>query len=357
MRKAVNALKVGVAYLGKSRRVTGHPIMLKIDLSPVCQLRCPVCFHADPEPESNLLAKQHFDASQRMSLEDFQTIIDQAEGKVQAVYMYYLGEPFINKDACKMARYARDAGMNVLVSSNMSLKFSDEKIAEIARSGITHLEVGMEGSTQETYAAYRIGGKIDLVLSNIKRLAAYKKEHKLGYPKIEVQFLKMQHNEGEAAKVRDLFEKGEVQMFTVEDGDTGNWAELALENTDVEGPTPKKMIPTCMWPYSGIVIKYNGDVIPCCIYNGGHQYQETESEDSRILGNVFKEGLMGVWNNSSYQDVRSYVGNPQLIKDRPEFERSFCHGCPQVTKGVLRSGLLASDNAFDFKTNRPTQPG
>lgn len=354
LRKGVNALRVGLAFVRKAKRVSAHPIMLKIDLSPVCQLKCPVCFHADPVPESNLLAKQRFSTSQMMSLEQFQTIIDQAEGKVQALYMYYLGEPFLNKDACKMARYARDAGINVLVSSNMSIKFSDEKIAEIADSGITHLEVGIEGATQEDYAAYRIGGRLDLVLDNIKRLAAYKKQHGLRYPKIEVQFLEMKHNVGGAIKVKNLFEKGEVQMFTVEEGDTGNWAELALENTIIEGPVPTKLIPTCMWPYSGIVIKYNGDVIPCCIYNGGNQYQETETEDSRVLGNVFKDGLLGVWNNSNYQEVRAYVGNPQLIKDRPDYEKSFCHGCPQVSNGSLRTDVLSPDSQFDFKTNRPT---
>lgn len=56
------------------------------------------------------------------------------------------------------------------VSTNFSLKISDETIEKIADCGLEHSIVALDGSTQESYSWYRRGGDFNLVVSNIIHL-------------------------------------------------------------------------------------------------------------------------------------------------------------------------------------------
>lgn len=349
--KAVNLSKTFWGYITHKEKANWYPPILKIDLSPLCNLHCPVCVHATPKENSNILASQAFDSSQRMSVEHYQKIIDEVKGKSQAVYLYLMGEPFMHPQLLDMASYARDAELNVMVSSHFSFKFPDEKIAEIARSGITHLEVSMDGSTQEIYEQTRIGGHLDWILNNLERLVAYKKQHGLVYPKIEIQFLAFDHNRHQIEMVRQKAKALGVDMFTVEDGDVGSWAEMAADNFNISGHQPDKMIPSCHWPYASMVIKYNGDAVPCCLFNMGKEFSKDTSQ-SMALGNVYKDGVSGVWNNAAYQKVRRYVSKPSLINSEKEFEKNFCYGCPQLSRGTFKDVIVSDGTRFDIRINQ-----
>lgn len=349
--KAINLTKAFWGYLTRNQYANWYPPILKIDLSPLCNLHCPVCVHATPKENSNILATQSFDSSQRMSITDYKKIIDEVKDKSQAVYLYLMGEPFMHPQLLEMSRYARDAGLNVMVSSHFSFRFPDEKITEIANSGITHLEVSIDGSTQDVYEQTRIGGHLEWILDNLQRLAEYKKHHKLQYPKIEIQFLAFEHNQHQIEAVRKIAADLNVDMFTVEDGDVGSWAEMAADNFNIIGPQPDKIIPSCHWPYASMVIKYNGDAVPCCLFNMGKEFSKDNSQ-SMALGNVFKNGISGVWNNDAYQSVRRYVSKPSLINNEKELQNSFCYGCPQLSRGTFKDVIVSDGTRFDIKINQ-----
>src|SRR5690606_15928595 len=214
LKKAQNFLGVCFAYLNRQEKIDYYPPVIKIDLSPLCNLHCPVCVHASPKENSNFLAKQHFDASHMMSVESFKKIIDEVKGKTQAVYLYLMGEPFMHPHICEMSQYANKAGLNVLVSSHFSFRFPDKKIAEIANSGITHLEISIDGATQDIYEMTRIGGNLDFVIDNLKRLVLYKKKYGLKYPKIELQCLTFDHNRHQVEDLRRIVMESGIDMFT-----------------------------------------------------------------------------------------------------------------------------------------------
>src|SRR5205085_1410671 len=151
--------------------VAAWPTVLKIDISPVCNLRCTVCVHAAPNGDTDL-ERQEFHGRQRMSVADFRRIIAEVAGRTSAVSLYYLGDPLVHPDLDEMCGIARDAGMNVHISTNFSFKLTDERLARMARSGLTHLTVCVDGLRQESYERTRVGGRIDLVLSNLRRICA-----------------------------------------------------------------------------------------------------------------------------------------------------------------------------------------
>src|SRR5437899_10698072 len=99
-----------------------------------------------------------------MSLTDYRRIIDEVGGHSLAVSLYYLGDPYAHPQADEFCRVAFDAGLNVHVSSNLSYRWSDRRIAEVARSGVTHLTACVDGATQDVYERNRVGGRLPWVL-------------------------------------------------------------------------------------------------------------------------------------------------------------------------------------------------
>jgi len=350
-KKALNLSKSVFTYARKKDHGNYYPPMVKIDLSPLCNLHCPICVHATPKENSNLLAQQSFDSSHMMSVEDFKKIIDEIKGKTLSVYLYLMGEPFMHPHLFEMTRYASDAGLNVLVSSHLSFKFPDKKIADIIHSGITQLEVSIDGASQEIYEQTRIGGNLEQVLNNLERIARYKIEHNLKYPKLEVQCLTYDHNRHEVPLLKQRIDALNIDMFTVEPGDRGSWAEMAAENFNITSNKKEKAIPACHWPYASMTIKYNGDALPCCLFNMGKEFSKDPSQ-SKALGNVFRDGVSNVWNNDNYKNIRRYVSNPELVENEEELKNSFCYGCPQMNTGTIKDVIVSDGEVYDIRINQ-----
>jgi MoaA/NifB/PqqE/SkfB family radical SAM enzyme len=323
--KVLNYLSLGATYLLKREIVPAWPAVLKVDISPACNLSCPVCVHADPGDDP-LLRGQSF-KGKRMPMDRYRQLVDEARGKVAAFSLYYLGDPFAHPEVDAMCRVAHEAGINVHLSTNFSFRFSDDRIARIARSGVTHLTVAVDGFSQETYGRTRVGGDLALVLSNLERLCAYKKQHGLRFPRVEVQYIKFNHNLHELPQALAHFERLGLDNVETLWGMVSNYAELEPSRQTTTGPLPETPLPRCYWPFAFMTIKYDGDVIPCC--NFRHATQYVPGEDSRALGNVFESGLRAVWDSAAYRETRRMCGNPAAGED-PALAARFCHGCPQL---------------------------
>ena len=95
---------------------------------------------------------------------------------------------------------------------------------------------------------------------------------------------------------------------------------------EVIGPRPEKNLPHCYWPYFSTMIKYNGDVIPCCTHRQGMQY--APGADSRVFGNVFDKDFAEIWNSPEYQQARRIVSDPTRSDSEPALKNHFCDSCP-----------------------------
>lgn len=163
VKKSLSIFHACIASTFKMRRLLSYPPTLKIDISPLCNLHCTACIHARPhdnETFAETLRKQIFSSEQRMLLDHFRNIIDEVKGKICWIGLYYLGDPFMHPDVIEMCHTAFNSGINVHISSNFSFSFSDSKIENIVRSGLTHLTICVDGLSQEAYEKTRRGGKL-----------------------------------------------------------------------------------------------------------------------------------------------------------------------------------------------------
>jgi len=97
LRKLWNLARASLEFAGSRERLAARPAFVKIDISPLCNLRCTVCVHADPNG-SELLEKQVFAPGHRMSVEQFSHIIDQIKDDATAVSLYTWGDPLTHPE-------------------------------------------------------------------------------------------------------------------------------------------------------------------------------------------------------------------------------------------------------------------
>lgn len=325
--KLSNILRASAHFVLRNERVNSMPIFLRIDVSPLCNLRCTVCIHAHADGNP-ALRKQQFDGSQQMELAQYRRLIDEVSESACGVSLYYLGDPLVHPEVDEMCGIARRARLNVHYSTNFSFVLSDQRIRDIVSCGLTHLTVCVDGLSQNKYERTRVGGRIDLVLSNLRRVCACRESLRGKVPLIEVQYIKYQHNLDELDAARRLFSELGVDQVHELWGGLHNYTDRDPGNYTVVGPKKKSWVPHCHWPHFFMQIKYNGDVIPCCCFRLGQQYSNTDAP--RCVGNVFETSVREVWNSAQYRDVRRIISRPGLTSSTPSLKKNFCYACPRL---------------------------
>jgi MoaA/NifB/PqqE/SkfB family radical SAM enzyme len=325
--KTGNALVAGVEYGLKRESMLAWPLVLKVDISPMCNLKCTVCVHATAN-DNDALQRQEFSAKQRMSVEEFRRIVHEVRGRTTSISLYYFGDPLMHPELAEMCAVAFDAEMNTHVKSNFNFSMSDEKIERLVRSGLTHLSVCVDGLTQSTYERTRVGGKLELVLANLSRVCELKRRLGATYPRVEAQFIKFRHNVHEFEAAKALFESMGVDRVTSFWGELGNYTDDPVRGVAALEPRANTLLPQCYWPHFTMLIRYNGDVIPCSNYRIGEQ--NARAGDKRVIGNVFQTSVRDVWNSPGYRAIRRLVSNPERARRESWLRDSFCDGCAAV---------------------------
>ena len=327
--KAANLALAITEFALRREVMRAWPVALKVDISPLCNLRCTICVHArSTDSSSEDLKAQRFSSSQKMPLAAFEKLVDEVAGKTSALSLYYLGDPLVHPELAAMCRYAWAAGLNTHVSTNLSFGLDDAKVDELVQSGLTHLTVCVDGLSQETYQRTRVGGDIELVLENLERIIRRRDALGRTFPKVEVQFIKYQHNVHEQPAALERFTKLGIEQFTDYWGALFNYTDVVAGETYAVGEPRRPLgVPRCMWPHFSMVIKFDGDVIPCCNYRHGDQYRE-RGGDPRIVGNALETSVREIWNSAPYRAMRRLVSDPRRTRREPALDETFCAGCP-----------------------------
>jgi len=184
--KKWNLLKAGVDHLVRGRRILSQPTGLTIEPADVCNLDCTGCWTNDGS---------HHGRPRHLSLPGFRRIVDEMGDYLLIIWLWGWGEPFLNKNIYEMIRLARRKGIVVMSSTNGNVNWDDREIEELVNSGLSQLIVAVDGLDQETYAKYRIGGRLERILDNVRRLVDAKRRLGKSSPLINMRMVVMRHNQ------------------------------------------------------------------------------------------------------------------------------------------------------------------
>lgn len=328
IKRFVNIVVVEVERILGRTQLHGRPYSITIDPTNYCNLRCPLC------PTGN----GTFGRAQGMlTLDDFKRMIDQISEYVFEISLMNWGEPMLNRDLVEMIRYCHAQRLSVSLSTNLTLlKLQD--VDRLLTSGLDYMTVSIDGATQEQYARYRVRGKLDVVLANLRKLLERRAELGLRTPWIRWQFIVMKHNEHEIDEAkRKAAEIGVDEITFIPVGlplllPKEEKAELAQE-WFAEQPSNRFWDPNlepellrggrCPYLYRTMTLNPGGGISPCCMVYGKEELD---------FGNLLQDDLTDIWNNPRYISAR-------LVQtgQGDGSTNTVCHGCPLYArdKGVV----------------------
>ncbi|MBI3988285.1 MAG: SPASM domain-containing protein [candidate division NC10 bacterium] len=287
-----------MAAMARWEYVPCLPVHVTVEPTNACDMGCPVC-----ETGAGILERR----TGRMTLEHFQKIVDQIAPHANTLFFYFMGEPFLYKDAYAMIRYAKEKGISVDTCTNGH--FVDAERLVWSRLDEISFQIG--GITQRTHEIYRVKGNLERSLENLQAVLAERERQGTRHPRVKLGFIVMKHNEHEVEEFKRLAEKLKVDQAVVIDPcvrdmdqakqflprDERYWFydQEAFER----GMLRPKLIPNneCWWIWHSTLITWNGDVVPCC----------RDPHGRHAMGNVLKEPLKAIWNNERYRAFRRRI--------------------------------------------------
>jgi radical SAM protein with 4Fe4S-binding SPASM domain len=295
----------------------GSPIAISVEPTTSCNLRCPECpsgLRAFTRPTGML--KKNF----------FKETIDQLHRELFYLTFYFQGEPYLNPEFLEMVQYAHAKKIYTTTSTNAHY-LNEENAKKTIESGLDRLIISIDGTTQEVYQQYRIGGKLNKVLEGARNIVRYKNEMKSKTPFVIFQFLVVKPNEHQIEDVKNLAKEigvDDVWFKTAQVYDYENDPHQLIPVNEkysrykkVNGHYEFKnaMSNHCWRLWHAPVITWDGLVVPCC-FDKDAQHQ---------LGDLKQKSFKEIWNDKDYVNFRR-----QLSKSRKNID--ICANCSEGTK-------------------------
>lgn len=318
-RRFVNGLKVLASYyasrLFKRPIQWGYPVSISFEPTTSCNLRCPEC-------PSGL---RQFSRPTGMLQNDFFTqTVDDIHKELMYLIFYFQGEPYLNPDFLKMVKYASEKKIYTATSTNAHY-LSDEIAKKTVESGLDRLIISIDGTTQDVYQQYRVGGNLNKVLQGAKNIVKWKKELKSKTPFIFFQFLVVKPNQHQVEDIKRLAKEtgvNEVRFKTAQVYDYETDPNNLIPTIDKfsrykkksDGTyTPKNKLANHCWKMQHAnVITWDGLVVPCCF----------DKDATHQLGNLKTQRFKEIWNNDNYKQFRR-----ELMQSRKNID--ICANCSE----------------------------
>lgn len=319
--KIANALAVvGSFYLSKwtKRPIQwGMPFNVSIEPTTSCNLGCPEC----PSGLKNFTRP-----TGNIELDFYKKTVDELSDRLIYLYFYFQGEPYLHPKFLDLVKYASEKKIYTVTSTNAHF-LTERKAKETVESGLDRMLISIDGTTQETYEQYRVGGNLEKVLQGAKNLVRAKKELHSTTPHIVFQFLVVKPNEHQIEAVKQLAQAigvDEVKLKTAQVYDFKNGNNL-IPTLDKYSRYRKQANGTykiknamhnhCWKLWHSTVITWDGKVVPCC-FDKDAQYQ---------LGNLHTKSFTEIWESELYNSFRL-----RILKSREEV--AMCTNCSEGTK-------------------------
>ena len=296
----------------------GFPISISFEPTTSCNLRCPECpsgLRAFTRP-TGMLQKNFFKET-----------IDQLYKELLYLVFYFQGEPYLNPDFLDMVKYASSKKIYTATSTNAHY-LNDDNAKRTIESGLDRLIISIDGTTQDVYQQYRVGGKLDKVLEGTKNVVKWKKELKSKTPFIVFQFLVVKPNEHQIEDVKKLakeigvddvwFKTAQVYDYEHDPNNLiptldrySRYRKFASGGYEFKG----KLANHCWRLWHDPVITWDGLVAPCCF----------DKDAQHKLGDLKERSFKEIWKNGEYKEFRS-----SILKGRKNID--ICSNCSEGTR-------------------------
>ena len=316
--RVYNVLLVNISYFasiifGKNMHF-GKPISISIEPTTTCNLQCPEC------PSGLRKFSRNTGFIQNSTID---RIMQQLSKHLIYVTFYFQGEPLLHPKFVDYVIKLKSKKLIVSTSTNAHFLTKDNSDS-IINSGLDRLIISLDGTDSETYLKYRKGGDFDKVIANITYFISRKNELKSNSPFVELQFIVFKHNEHQIDDIKALGKSLGVdyvsiktaQLYEFEDGNDlmpglikySRYQKQADGKYQIKSKLPNK----CYRMWSGNVITWDGDVVPCCF----------DKDADYVFGNIMDIDYNSIHKSTKYNKFRQ-----QILTDRSKID--ICRNCTE----------------------------
>lgn len=290
----LHLLKQEMDY-GKDIVPVEKPRIYQIETTSRCNLACPFCPRTTDLKENNIRS-----LNATMPLKDFIMILDQMPW-LKSIELFHFGEPFMHKDFHDYVAACKERGIYTVVASNL-LPATKDKIDKVFEAGLDFLVMDVDSLDPDKYASMRVNGK----LNQLQPIVNYILKH----PKRPYTVAQTINIDG----VKEYTEQ-EFHNWVGLDCPLPNEIRYKFLDSFRGEIAPEKgmLMPedVCKEPFYGLTIHVNGNVVVC----------DRDWAGENVMGNVFEQSIMEIWNGEKYKQFRAEmvsVVKPKMCQKCPE---------------------------------------
>jgi radical SAM protein with 4Fe4S-binding SPASM domain len=254
----------------------------------------------------------------------FKKMIDQLAPELLYLTFYFQGEPYLNPEFLDMVQYAGTKKVYTATSTNAHY-LNDDNARRTVESGLDRLIISIDGTTQEVYRQYRIGGELEKVLTGAGNIVKWKKKLNSKTPYVFFQFLVVRPNEHQMEEARQLASKTGVDGIRYKTAQVYDYkndpnhliprhSTLTRYKSIQDGTfIPKNPMQNHCWRlWHAPVITWDGLVVPCCF----------DKDAQHRMGDLKEKSFKEIWKDPEYVDFRR-----KILKGRSEID--ICSNCSE----------------------------
>ena len=255
----------------------------------------------------------------------FRSVIDQLAPTLSYLTFYFQGEPYLHPQFLDMVQYASQKGIYTATSTNAHY-LKDETARATVMSSLDRLIISIDGTTQDTYQSYRVGGSLEKVMEGARNIMRWKKELKSSTPHVIFQFLVVKPNEHQIPEVYALAKELGVDQVVLKTAQIYDYKQgsgliptqdkYSRYRRTPEGSYQIKnaLNNECWKMWHSCVVTWDGKIVPCCFDKDAHF----------VLGDLRQNSFREIWQGEKYNQFRA-----SLLKSRTEIE--ICKNCTEGT--------------------------
>lgn len=274
-----------IEYKNSTIKVNSPPQILNIEITSWCNLSCPMCVPRQSR-ENGFISTTLFEKILKENRECFPH---------QFVWLHFNGEPLIHPQLFQIIRITKKYGIRACLSTNAVL-LNSEKAKQIITSGLDYIVFSFDGVNKNVYEKLRKGAKFKTVKNNILNFLKIKQQLKASNPITQIQIIKMPETEKEIKKFLKEWRKTTVDIVSIKQFSTRAGYIVDKSLIDYKNGYHKisEQRKPCFWFWKGLVILWDGRVVPCC----------QDLTGKLILGDINEEPVKKIWNNLLMQKLR-----------------------------------------------------
>lgn len=259
------------------------PLEIALELAAVCNLDCIMC----PVPTTSR-------PKTLMDPDVAKSVIDQLSEQHGFVLLPQgFGETMLHAKWAEIVGHAVAKGIRPIVMLTNGTLLTERNIEKLLELEIDFLVISIDGVTPETYSAVRVGGNLDKVERNVRRLIEMRGSRPS--PRIALRIIRMNETKQE---IDAFFERWQPLMRAGDQINVNEYNDWSgrVEDHSVDGLHPaigERRTP-CRMLWRNLSIHADGKVSACC----------HDSEDELIIGDVRDERVHDIWNGDRLASLR-----------------------------------------------------